>query len=76
MKKTGKCPKCGAEDAVCIPKDYCWHVGGSIRVDLGPFSYVNITRYMCGNCGYMEEWIDSSEDVQKIKRRFGGYKIP
>jgi hypothetical protein len=76
MKNTGKCPKCGSEEIVRIPNDFCWRIGGVVRVDVSLFCSVNIARYMCGNCGYMEEWIDSSEDIQKIKRKFGGYKIP
>ncbi|WP_278281159.1 hypothetical protein [Clostridium sp. BSD9I1] len=30
------------------------------------FSAVKVTRYLCCDCGYSEEWIDDKKDIEKI----------
>jgi len=29
-------------------------------------SAVKVTRYLCCECGYSEEWIDNKEDIKKL----------
>jgi predicted nucleic-acid-binding Zn-ribbon protein len=75
MKNSGKCPKCGAEEIIRIPKDVGFGAASVEYISLGPLTYVYITRYMCGNCGLVEFWIDSSLDIKNVKKKFGNYKI-
>jgi hypothetical protein len=42
--------------------------GNSIQVGGG--SPIPITRQLCGNCGYIEEWLDSEVNLQYIKQGF------
>jgi hypothetical protein len=28
---------------------------------------VGVSRYLCGSCGYIEEWIDSADDIARVK---------
>ena len=28
-------------------------------------------KYVCCDCGYVEEWIESKADLEKIRERFG-----
>ena len=43
--------------------------GNDIRA--GFFGSVKVTRYLCGSCGFSEEWIDSPEDLHKLKEKYG-----
>ncbi|WP_255420992.1 hypothetical protein [Atopobacter sp. AH10] len=36
------------------------------------FSAVNVSRYVCATCGYIEEWV-YLEDIAKIKK---AYELP
>lgn len=37
--------------------------------------FVYVTRYICGNCGFTEEWIDKKKDIQDIKEKIKHYPI-
>ena len=37
----------------------------------GFFGTVKVTRYLCGSCGFSEEWIDAPEDLQQLKEKYG-----
>lgn len=69
MKNTGKCPKCHCDELLRVP--------GSVRPDgagnnmaVGFFSAVLVTRFVCCECGYSEEWIESATDLRKLKAKF------
>ncbi|MBI1388444.1 MAG: hypothetical protein GC154_08350 [bacterium] len=70
MKNSGQCPKCGGEDVKRIS-------GGNpmqgyrnyVVTGLGGWvTSVLITRYLCLTCGYSEEWVDSQDDLEKIRK--------
>ena len=67
MKTTNRCPKCDSFDIVRID-GYSgpYGVGNNIMTGASIFSAVNVNRYVCCNCGYSEEWIDT-EDLDKVK---------
>lgn len=69
MKNTGKCPKCGGEcivDAVRSP----WYRGSAfILVGFTIMSAAWVHRYVCCDCGYLEEWVDK-EDIPRIKSKY------
>ena len=44
--------------------------GNNIAIGATIFSYVKVPRYVCCECGYAEEWIDT-EDLPKLKKKFG-----
>ncbi len=66
MKSTGICPKCKSESIVRFD-GYAgpYGSGNNLMVGKSIFSAVNVNRYVCCDCGYTEEWIDT-EDIQKI----------
>jgi ribosomal protein S27AE len=66
MKNTKKCPKCQSGDIVQTPYDR----GNNASISL-PWSVVWLTLYVCGSCGFSEEWIDSADDIAKVKKRYG-----
>ena len=67
MKNTKTCPKCNSTDIVRMD-GYCgaYGSGSNILTGKSTFSAVNVNRYICCKCGFIEEWIDQ-EDIQKVK---------
>lgn len=59
MKTTKICPKCQSREILMIPGSIDnLGSGDHIKTGLGPFSYVEVDRYVCVECGYSEEWIN------------------
>lgn len=71
MKKTRTCPKCGGTDILRIDGNVGPHgSGNNILTGNTIFSAVLVSRYLCCNCGYSEEWVDIS-DIPALKKKFG-----
>ena len=70
MRNSKTCPKCRSADIVRIPGLIASHGGNSIIVGMTVFNAVKVTRYLCASCGFSEEWIDSAEDIAKIKKKY------
>jgi hypothetical protein len=32
---------------------------------------IPVTRYLCGSCGFIEQWIDEAKDIDTIKEYYG-----
>lgn len=70
MKNCRVCPKCNDKNIIRIPGlTGIYGVGNNIQVGFWKGT-VNVTRYLCCNCGYSEEWIDSEEDINKLKEKY------
>ncbi|MFP7473087.1 hypothetical protein SFC55_18950 [Niallia taxi] len=64
MKNTNICPKCKNSSIKKIAgKTYAFGVGNTIPTG---FKNIPVSRYICCNCGYVEEWIDSASDINKL----------
>ena len=71
MKDTGTCPKCRSTDIVRIEgRTGAYGTGNNIPTGLSIFSAVKVTRFLCLNCGFSEEWIESKSDLEKIREKF------
>jgi ribosomal protein S27AE len=71
MKNSKKCPKWQSGDIVRVPGERAaGGAGNLIRVGFTVFNTVKPTRYLCGSCGFMEEWLDSVRDVAKVKAKY------
>lgn len=68
MKNTKVCPKCNSSDILVDPPTRM-NMGKQICVGR---IQVTLTRYVCFCCGYIEEWIDSQEWLQKLKQEENG----
>jgi predicted RNA-binding Zn-ribbon protein involved in translation (DUF1610 family) len=72
MKNTNHCPKCNSEDIIRVKgQSKGYGAGSNIPTGATIFQAVRVTRYICGNCGFIESWIDSPEDVAKVKEEYG-----
>jgi predicted nucleic-acid-binding Zn-ribbon protein len=71
MKNKKKCPKCQSTDIVRIPgKRAPGGAGNLISVSWNIFRTVKPVRYLCANCGFMEEWLDVPADIARVKTRY------
>lgn len=69
MKNRGICRKCRSRDIVRI--DGSTEGGtGVIFLSMGGLEAVALTRFLCCQCGYSEEWLDKEEMLERVKRRY------
>ena len=73
MKNSGRCPKCGSRRIVKIPDNGRYANGNNIylRSAVVLADRIPLIKYICCGCGYVEEWVESREDLAKIEDRFG-----
>ena len=65
MKNSGVCPKCESQEIYTVPNSL-WNAADP-RIHLNWMSSgIAITRYFCGQCGYLEEWITSPESLREL----------
>lgn len=72
MKYTKQCPKCGSYD-ILYAKGSLEAYGTGSNIVVTMFSAVDVDRYICGNCGYVEHFvrrnqIDALRKSKKIKQ--------
>ncbi|HRO07687.1 MAG TPA: hypothetical protein PK611_00405 [Saprospiraceae bacterium] len=68
MKISNTCPKClGNQIAVIEGGTFKGNVYNTISLT---FNVIYLTRYVCTQCGYCENYIDSPSDLETIKRKF------
>lgn len=65
--KNGVCPKCGGNKIIKIPNESGRQ---SSYILLGVLATVAITRYVCSQCGFCEEWVDSQEAIEKLMEKY------
>ena len=67
MKNSKQCAKCTSDDIVMIPGNSWFRESNIITIGL---SLIPVTRYMCAQCGYSEEWVESKRDRIILKTKF------
>ncbi len=66
MKKSGKCPKCGSrkiykiENGCIQPREF---------VEVGILHSIPVTRHICTECGYVEEWVEPPSRLKELVQR-------
>ena len=74
MKNNKLCPKCQSTEIIRISgKDQKagYDVGENIRTGKTNINLAEVERYVCGNCGFIEDWVESPDGLKKIKEKFG-----
>lgn len=73
MKKAGLCPKCGSRDLVRVPDNAYRHASGNniYTTTLTLLGKIPVIRYVCCGCGYVENWVETRRDLDRIKGAFG-----
>ncbi|GAA3234270.1 hypothetical protein ACFO1B_23815 [Dactylosporangium siamense] len=71
MKYSGVCTKCRASDIVRIPGQTGAYGSGN-NIQIGVWSTpIPVSRYVCLNCGFAEEWVDAPQHLAKLREKFG-----
>ena len=72
MKNEKVCPKCTSSEILRIPGIMHYRGSGNNirRGSIFDENVLNIlvTRYVCRNCGFSEEWIDENRDIEKLSK--------
>ena len=71
MKNTGACPKCQSADILRVPGEAGAWQGTSNLIGTGWSGFALVSRFVCCGCGYLEEWVESPDDIQKLRERYG-----
>lgn len=70
MKNTQLCPKCDSYEVVRIKGGSAW-TGYQNFIRASAIKMIFVTRYLCTNCGFSEEWVEASKDLDLLKKKFG-----
>jgi len=74
MKNSKKCPKCNGDNILIAPGWVGSHKSGQY-IRMPGFHLlsadIKIDRYVCGTCGYVEEWVPNADDLQKLREKLG-----
>ena len=73
MKNSGRCPKCGSMDIVCVPDNPRRYTSGNniYTTSMTLIGKIPVIRYVCCRCGYVENWVETAGELEQIKRTFG-----
>lgn len=73
MKNTSCCPKCHLENIVRVPDNPARYASGNniYTTHMTLFGKVPVIRYVCCNCGYVENWVENQHELNEIKKAFG-----
>lgn len=67
MKNLKTCPKCESTVFVKV-ENFRGQQLNSIKT--GVLTVAEVSRYVCCDCGYVEEWIENKDDLKKIKGKY------
>jgi predicted nucleic-acid-binding Zn-ribbon protein len=68
MKYSYCCPKCqNSEIAIIEGGTFKGNIYNTVTFGL---TTIYLTRYVCTNCGFTENYIDDVKDLQKIKDKY------
>jgi predicted nucleic-acid-binding Zn-ribbon protein len=65
MKSAGVCPKCSSKQIIKIPSEFGTY--NMIKIDL--LKFANLTRYICADCGYIEQYISDDSSLSKLRQK-------
>lgn len=69
MKYTRKCPKCGRTEIYKVEAVVGNGYASGNVIPTGLIGTIKVNRYVCGTCGFCEEWIDTN-NLNTIRRKF------
>lgn len=73
MRDTGRCPKCHSGNIVRVPDNPNRHASGNniYTTTMTLFRKIPVIRYVCCDCGYVENWVENRHELDEIKKTFG-----
>ena len=73
MRNMGRCPKCHSRNIVRVPDNPSRYTSGNniYTTTVTLFGKIPVIRYVCCNCGYVENWVENRHELAEIKKTFG-----
>lgn len=72
MKETKRCPKCGSGETIRVPDDAHRYLANSICITrFAVVKRVPVARYVCRQCGYVEDWVEHRWEREELWNTFG-----
>lgn len=68
MKKSLKCSKCDSTKIIKKRGTPVLNSWSRIAVSLTSLD-IWVSKYICTECGFIEEWIDSSDDLNRLRAK-------
>lgn len=73
MKNNHCCPKCGSAEIKRIPDNGRYASGNKFyTTTVTLFGKIPVIRYVGCNCGYVENWVEKPNELDKIRSSFNG----
>jgi hypothetical protein len=66
MKNTGECPKCGSTLIARKRGSPVLNSWSRVSVNIRSLD-IWITKLICTECGFIEEWIENKNDLKRFK---------
>ena len=73
MKNKKRCPKCGSDSIIRVPDHPYRHASGN-NIYTTTYTLVGkipVIRYVCSDCGYVENWVETRQQIESLHQRFG-----
>ena len=67
MKNTKTCPKCQSKDILRLT-DHGY--GNMLATNITILGAVYMTRFICADCGFTEQWVESAADRSRLKKKY------
>ena len=64
------CPKCDSSDILRIKGGSAW-TGYQNFIRASSIKMIPVTRYLCGNCGFSEEWVEDEKGLEQLRKKYG-----
>ena len=73
MRHTGRCPKCGSGDIIRVPDHPGRYASGNniYTSSVTLFGEIPVIRYLRCSCGYVENWVEGTEELEALRKAFG-----
>ncbi len=72
MRNTRCCPKCHSKNIVRVPDNAHRYLANSIAItNVAWVKRIPVARYVCYDCGYVENWVETQSERDEIRRTFG-----
>ena len=68
MNTHGPCPKCGNAERLTVPGAH--GARGGIPTTSFAISNIGPTRYVCTQCGFVEEYVEPGPDLDKLVQHY------
>lgn len=66
MKNSGECPKCGSTAIARKRGSPVLNSWSRVSVNLRSLD-IWVTKFICTECGFIEEWVENKNDLRKFK---------